>query len=99
MFSWLSPWNSFSWLANYFILIIAEPRGGSQEDFDSILKGYYDCIRRDKRPALGRKRKVKKVDANHLDGTESTDNSEKGGAAFLAVCRGKVCQLLCRGLL
>ncbi|KAG6736597.1 hypothetical protein POTOM_060536 [Populus tomentosa] len=70
--------------------LFVEPRGGSQEDFDSILKGYYDCIRRDKRPALGRKRKVKKVDANHLDGTESTDNSEKGGAAFLAVCRGKV---------
>ncbi|KAJ7005627.1 Fanconi anemia group J protein [Populus alba x Populus x berolinensis] len=70
--------------------LFVEPRGGSQEDFDSILKGYYDCIRRDKRPALGRKRKVKKVDANHLDGTESTDNSEKGGASFLAVCRGKV---------
>lgn len=70
--------------------LFVEPRGGNQEDFDSILKGYYDCIRQDNRPALGRKRKVKKVDANHLDGNESADNSGKKGAAFLAVCRGKV---------
>ncbi|KAJ6392425.1 hypothetical protein OIU77_026231 [Salix suchowensis] len=70
--------------------LFVEPRGGNQEDFDSILKGYYDCIRQDNRPALGRKRKVKKVDANHLDGNQLAENSGKGGAAFLAVCRGKV---------
>ncbi|KAJ6731192.1 DNA REPAIR DEAD HELICASE RAD3/XP-D SUBFAMILY MEMBER [Salix viminalis] len=42
--------------------LFVEPRGGNQEDFDSILK----------------------------DGNQLAENSGKGGAAFLAVCRGKV---------
>ncbi|CAK7346015.1 unnamed protein product [Dovyalis caffra] len=70
--------------------LFVEPRGGSQEDFDSILKSYYDCIRQGKRPALERKRKVKKMDAGQLNEPELTNNSKKEGAAFLAVCRGKV---------
>ncbi|WCJ44724.1 hypothetical protein M5689_025378 [Euphorbia peplus] len=71
--------------------LFVEPRGSIQEeDFDSVLKGYYDSIRQRKAPAVGKKRKVKKWDFNHFKATESTDNSKKDGAAFLAVCRGKV---------
>ncbi|XP_065880332.1 uncharacterized protein [Euphorbia lathyris] len=71
--------------------LFVEPRGGIQEeDFESVLKGYYDSICQRKTPAVGRKRKVKKWDFNHFKATEPTDNSKKDGAAFLAVCRGKV---------
>ena len=70
-------------------LVNAEPRGGSQEeDFDSVLKGYYDSISQRNVPAIGKKRRIKKSDLKK--GAESTENFKKEGAAFLAVCRGKV---------
>ncbi|GAB2243535.1 hypothetical protein Droror1_Dr00023663 [Drosera rotundifolia] len=59
--------------------LFVETRGGSPNEFEQVLKGYYDCIRKRNKPGSGRKRKSKKVD---LVPTE--------GAAFLAVCRGKV---------
>ncbi|KAL1219740.1 Regulator of telomere elongation helicase 1 [Cardamine amara subsp. amara] len=65
--------------------LFVEPRGGAQEEFDSVLKGYYDSIR-GKNRLIGRNRRVKKVGPIK---TETQDDSKKG-AAFLAVCRGKV---------
>uniref|UniRef100_A0A2C9TZF8 Helicase ATP-binding domain-containing protein n=1 Tax=Manihot esculenta TaxID=3983 RepID=A0A2C9TZF8_MANES len=71
--------------------LFVEPRRGSQEDdFDSVLTGYYDSIHQRTKHTVGKKRKIKKIDQNHLKAAEPTENSQKGGAAFLAVCRGKV---------
>ncbi|XP_022135021.1 Fanconi anemia group J protein homolog isoform X2 [Momordica charantia] len=68
--------------------LFVEPRGGSQEDFDSILKGYYDTIRLGDNFAVGKKRRGKKVRPNYpcVTGCENP----KEGAAFFAVFRGKV---------
>jgi len=66
--------------------MVAEPRGGAQDEFDSVLKGYYDSIR-GKNKIIGRNRRAKKAGPIK---TETQDDSKKG-AAFLAVCRGKVC--------
>ncbi|KAG2244313.1 hypothetical protein Bca52824_093840 [Brassica carinata] len=59
--------------------IFIEPRGGSTGEFENVLKGYYDCIRGKKR-FIGRNRRA---------GTRDV-SKKRGGAAFLAVCRGKV---------
>ncbi|KAK3010623.1 hypothetical protein RJ639_012326 [Escallonia herrerae] len=69
--------------------LFVEPRGGNQDDFDSALKGYYDSIRQGHKPVSGRKKRAKKVGLNNRTTMECTENSRKG-AAFLAVCRGKV---------
>nr|GMD07502.1 Fanconi anemia group J protein homolog [Ipomoea batatas] len=61
-----------------------QPRG-SQEEFEYVLKGYYEFIHQGSTPVLGRGQ-GKKSEKN-LSGS-SEDN--KKGAAFLAVCRGKV---------
>ena len=71
--------------------ICAEPRGGNQEEFDNVLKGYYDSVSQGKKPAVGRKRRMKKTDDNVIESTEFTNRE---GAAFLAVFRGKVCVAL-----
>ncbi|RVX15979.1 Fanconi anemia group J protein-like [Vitis vinifera] len=60
-----------------------EPRGGSQDDFEPILKAYYESVRRGTKPTLGRKRRTKKMDLSQSDEKESQDNSKKKGAAFL----------------
>lgn len=39
---------------------------------------------------FGRKKRVKKSDQNDIKAAESSDYTKTGGAAFLAVCRGKV---------
>ncbi|XP_004499955.1 uncharacterized protein [Cicer arietinum] len=70
--------------------LFVEPKGGSQDDFELALKGYYDAIHHDKRPASGRKRRIKKTDLNHFHAVDSLQDSKKGGAALLGVCRGKV---------
>ncbi|PSS31181.1 Fanconi anemia group J protein [Actinidia chinensis var. chinensis] len=69
--------------------LFVEPRGGNQDDFEPVLTGYYNSIRRSKMPALGRKRRGKKLGLGNSGTMECTENS-KDGAAFLAVCRGKV---------
>ncbi|KAK2988222.1 hypothetical protein RJ640_020704, partial [Escallonia rubra] len=69
--------------------LFVEPRGGNQDDFDSALKGYYDSIRQGHKPVNGRKKRAKKVGLNNHTTLECAENSRKG-AAFLAVCRGKV---------
>ncbi|KAE9617276.1 putative RNA helicase [Lupinus albus] len=70
--------------------IFVEPRGGNQDDFELVLKGYYDSIHHGKKPASGKKRRIKKFDLNHFYAADSQENSKKGGAALLGVCRGKV---------
>ncbi|XP_059635149.1 uncharacterized protein LOC132277322 isoform X2 [Cornus florida] len=70
--------------------LFVEPRGGNQDEFEAVLKGYYDSIRQGNKLANGRKRGVKKMDLNKLNATQCTEISKKEGAAFLAVCRGKV---------
>ncbi|KAL9238088.1 hypothetical protein vseg_012561 [Gypsophila vaccaria] len=67
--------------------LYVEPRG-SQEDLENELQGYYCSIRGENKPTLGKRRKAKKVESNVCNATDSRDIHE--GAAFLAVCRGKV---------
>lgn len=69
--------------------LFVEPRGGNQDDFDDTLKGYYNSIHQGGRRDVGRKRKGKNLGMKNLKGIDSTEKSKKG-AAFLAVCRGKV---------
>ncbi|KAJ8772742.1 hypothetical protein K2173_027919 [Erythroxylum novogranatense] len=70
--------------------LFIEPRGGSQEDFDCILKDYYVVISGRSTTAGTRKRKVKKIGMKNLQEDESAESFKNEGAAFLAVCRGKV---------
>ncbi|XWS14360.1 hypothetical protein CRYUN_Cryun35bG0002700 [Craigia yunnanensis] len=67
--------------------LFVEPRGGNQEEFENVLEGYYDSVSQAKKPAFGRKRRMKKTDDNVIESTKFTDRE---GAAFLAVFRGKV---------
>ncbi|KAL4278453.1 hypothetical protein GQ457_03G037550 [Hibiscus cannabinus] len=67
--------------------LFVEPRGGNQEEFETVLKGYYDSVSRGKKPVLRRKRRTKKTDDYESESAEVTNH---GGAAFLAVFRGKV---------
>ncbi|KAM6558620.1 hypothetical protein CsatA_027859 [Cannabis sativa] len=70
--------------------LFMEPRGGSQEDFESVLKGYYDAIHGASKPISGRKKRPKKLDSKSFSAIRSADNANREGAALLAVCRGKV---------
>ncbi|KAE8715589.1 hypothetical protein F3Y22_tig00110163pilonHSYRG00265 [Hibiscus syriacus] len=67
--------------------LFVEPRGGNQEEFETVLKGYYDSVSQGKKPVIRRKRKTKKID-DYV--SESAEVTNLGGAAFLAVFRGKV---------
>lgn len=67
-----------------------EPRGGSQDALEPVLKGYYNLINKKTKPTSGRKKKGKSSDQNETKATESLENIRSKGAAFLAVCRGKV---------
>ncbi|KAM3288680.1 Fanconi anemia group J protein isoform X1 [Capsicum chacoense] len=69
--------------------IFVEPRGG-QEEFESVLNGYYSSINQRKKPVMGRKKKAKGSALNDSTPHEVSDENKKKGAAFLAVCRGKV---------
>lgn len=80
-----------SWSFGIYILCWhAEPRGGSQDDFELVLKGYFDTIRLGNRPTLGRKKRIKKIGFNSVHAVDTPKHSKKGGAALLGVCRGKV---------
>ncbi|KAK8646355.1 hypothetical protein V6N13_120144 [Hibiscus sabdariffa] len=67
--------------------LFVEPRGGNQEKFETVLKGYYDLVSRGKKPTIQRKRRAKRTNDNVNEPAEVTN---RGGAAFLAVFRGKV---------
>nr|DAD46536.1 TPA_asm: hypothetical protein HUJ06_016473 [Nelumbo nucifera] len=68
--------------------LFVEPRG-NQDEFEPVLKGYYDAIHGGTRLSSGKSRRGKKQGTNHSD-LASPQNCSKRGAAFLAVCRGKV---------
>lgn len=66
-----------------------EPRGGGQEDFEAVLKGYYDSVRQGNKAVADKKRRTKRLE--HTQSSKVGSSGElKKGAAFLAVCRGKV---------
>lgn len=75
------------WSAGICLVEWTEPRG-SADDFDSVLKGYYDSIN-GKRRTSGRFKHNPKKGIQHPAANES-EQSLANGAAFLAVCRGKV---------
>uniref|UniRef100_A0A0E0QUU1 Helicase ATP-binding domain-containing protein n=1 Tax=Oryza rufipogon TaxID=4529 RepID=A0A0E0QUU1_ORYRU len=64
-----------------------EPRG-STEELEPVLKGYYNAILGKVPPKKGRGG-AKQIVKNRVT-KDSSQESAKGGAAFLAVCRGKV---------
>ncbi|KAK4753383.1 hypothetical protein SAY87_022181 [Trapa incisa] len=79
-------WSQFSALKSLF----SEPRGGSPDDFEPILKGYYNAVRRGCKPVLPRNKRLKKEGPSQSNKMEAAKVLKKDGAAFFAVCRGKV---------
>ncbi|XP_015055724.1 Fanconi anemia group J protein homolog [Solanum pennellii] len=69
--------------------IFTEPRGG-QEEFESVLNGYYSSINQREKLVMGRKKKAKGSALSDGTPLEVSNENKKEGAAFLAVCRGKV---------
>ncbi|KAK8353946.1 hypothetical protein V6Z12_A05G191400 [Gossypium hirsutum] len=67
--------------------LFVEPRGGDQEEFETVLKGYYNSVSQVKKPVLQKRRRLKRTDDNVIESAEVTSPR---GAAFLAVFRGKV---------
>lgn len=67
--------------------VCVEPRG-STEELEPVLKGYYNAILGKVPPKKGRGG-AKQIVKNRVT-KDSSQESAKGGAAFLAVCRGKV---------
>ena len=67
--------------------MISEPRG-STEELEPELKGYYNSIL-GKAPLKKGRGGAKQIVKNGVT-KNSSHESTKGGAAFLAVCRGKV---------
>ncbi|KHG26325.1 Fanconi anemia group J [Gossypium arboreum] len=74
-------------LSGMSIITLEEPRGGDQEEFETVLKGYYNSVSRVKKPVLQKRRRLKRTDDNVIESAEVTSPR---GAAFLAVFRGKV---------
>lgn len=77
------------WYSSMILDFCLEPRGSSQEGFQPLLKNYYNSIRQSTRHVIGRKIRCKKSDMKSGDKVKSPKTT-KLGAAFLAVCRGKV---------
>ena len=68
-------------------LFVPEPRG-STEELEPVLNGYYNAIL-GKIPLKKGRGGAKQIVKNRVT-KNSSQESAKGGAAFLAVCRGKV---------
>ncbi|XP_020576572.1 Fanconi anemia group J protein homolog [Phalaenopsis equestris] len=68
--------------------IFIEPKGSTNE-FEPVLRGYYDVISGKSKAFTGKNRLGLKRMLKHSSFKESHQNLNKG-AAFLAVCRGKV---------
>ncbi|KAK1324898.1 hypothetical protein QJS10_CPA01g00247 [Acorus calamus] len=66
-----------------------EPRG-TMEDLEPVLKGYYDSIRKKNGCVSWKYKRGQKRNFNQLDTRGTSESSPQGGAASLAVCRGKV---------
>ncbi|XP_024169418.1 Fanconi anemia group J protein homolog [Rosa chinensis] len=70
--------------------LFIEP-GGDQEEFEFVLKGYYDSIRGGNKPAFGRNKGAnKKLRQSSFTAVKCAQKNNTDGAALLAVCRGKV---------
>lgn len=67
---------------------VAEPRV-NDEKFDSVLQGYYAAIRGEVPEKTQPKKRTKKAASAALV-HDSSGKTSTNGAAFLAVCRGKV---------
>lgn len=52
--------------------------------------GYYGTIRQGNKPAFKRRKRAKGMDIKPSTVTQNMENFRSEGAAFLAVCRGKV---------
>lgn len=68
-------------------MFVSEPRG-STEELEPVLNGYYNAIL-GKVPLKKGRGGAKQIVKNRVR-KNSSQESAKGGAAFLAVCRGKV---------
>ncbi|KAG8388918.1 hypothetical protein BUALT_Bualt02G0175200 [Buddleja alternifolia] len=79
-------WSRLNAQKSFFV----ESRGGNQESFEAVLKGYYNSICQGTGQMTGRKIRGKKLGLKNGNSVESPKYSKKEGAAFLAVCRGKV---------
>lgn len=74
-----------------FVLTMSlpEPRGNNDQ-FELILQDFYNSINSDRTPGRNRKVGVEKNRDVKTRGTPRSTGRKAGGAAFLAVCRGKV---------
>ncbi|KAK3427328.1 hypothetical protein EUGRSUZ_F03572 [Eucalyptus grandis] len=78
-------WSRLSAQKSLFV----EPRGGNQEGFEPVLKGYHDAIRQGNKVVADKNRRTKRLE--HTQSSKVGSSGElKKGAAFLAVCRGKL---------
>ncbi|XP_073139682.1 uncharacterized protein [Henckelia pumila] len=68
--------------------LFIEPRGGGQDSLDPVLKGFYNIIQRGSKQV--NTRKIRSKTSGLKNGTMIHKEENKEGAAFLAVCRGKV---------
>ncbi|EPS58535.1 hypothetical protein M569_16278, partial [Genlisea aurea] len=70
--------------------IFVEPRNSGQDSFDSVLREYYDSVRFGIQKVGGQKPRGKRLGLKNGGTPKCSNDAKKGGAAFLAVCRGKV---------
>ncbi|XP_050378361.1 uncharacterized protein LOC126795593 [Argentina anserina] len=83
-----SKWGSY---ASVGVKQDNEPGGGEQEEFEFVLKSYYDSISWGKKPVFGRiKGANKKLTQSSFTAVKCAQKNNIDGAALLAVCRGKV---------
>lgn len=73
--------------------MLVEPRG-AMDEFEPVLKGYYEAIRGNTGAPHVKKRLGLMRASKNPSSKECSQNPAKG-AAFLAVCRGKVVTFFC----
>jgi len=91
-------WNSSVCCVIFFPFVThstfcPEPRGNNDQ-FELVLQGFYNSVNPERAP--DRNKKVgaeKKRELKHRGASRSTRRNP-GGAAFLAVCRGKVFKII-----
>ncbi|GLJ31258.1 hypothetical protein SUGI_0626920 [Cryptomeria japonica] len=69
--------------------IFVEPRG-NQDDFEPVLSGYYRAICGEKKGIVRKVKNAHKQVPKYGNSKDECHHRSNGGAAFLAVCRGKV---------
>ncbi|XP_075516697.1 uncharacterized protein LOC142551379 isoform X1 [Primulina tabacum] len=68
--------------------LFVEPRGAGQDALEPVLKGFYNTIQRGSKQV--NTRKIRSKTSGLKNGMMTLKEENKEGAAFLAVCRGKV---------